>query len=312
MKRLTNLPASVHARLLAHAKATHADFNRTLARYAIERFLYRLSRNEDHRDRFVLKGAMLFITWPGTTYRPTSDLDLLAFGSPDPTTMRSVVAAICTTPVDDDAMAFDPTTIDVESVRVDEEYLGLRVSVRARLGNTRLTVPIDIGFGDHVHPEAKAITFPCLLPGMEVRGILAYPPETVVAEKFEAMVRLGETNGRLKDFNDIWVIANTFTFEMPMLLRAITGTFTRRAATLPSDIPMALTDAFAEVPGKRAMWDAFLDRNPPAVRPPPLPEVLVALRRFIGPVLAATTHREPPDSIWSPQHRNWSDRHRRT
>ena len=102
MKRLTNLPASVHARLLAHAKATHADFNRTLARYAVERFLHRLSRNEDYRDRFVLKGAMLFITWPETTYRPTSDLDLLAFGSPDPTTMRDVIAAICTTPVDDD------------------------------------------------------------------------------------------------------------------------------------------------------------------------------------------------------------------
>ena len=225
--------------------------------------------------------------------------------------MRNIVAAICATPVEDDALVLDPTTIDVEPVRVDEEYQGLRVSVRARLGNARLTVPIDIGFSNHIYPEAKTITFPCLLPGMEVRGILAYPPETVVAEKFEAMVRRGEANGRLKDVNDIWVIANTFAFEMPSLMRAMTGTFARRAATLPPDIPMALTDASAEVPGKRAMWEAFLARNPPAVRPPPLVEVRSGLRYFIGPVLAAAAHRESPDSIWSPRQRGWSTRHSR-
>lgn len=305
MKPLTNLPASVRARLLAHAKSHREDFNRTLARYAIERFLYRLSRDTKRRERFVLKGAMLFVTWSPTTHRPTGDLDLLAHGPADPAAMRDIIAEICGTAVSDDALVFDPRSIEVEAVREDEEYQGLRVSLLARLANARIPVRIDMGFGDAVYPRAKSIAFPCLLADMPAPQILAYPAETVVAEKFEAMVRFGEANGRLKDFSDIWAIANTFEFDMSTLVQSMTGTFRNRAATLPLDIPLALTASFADVPGKRAMWQAFLTRNPPAISPPPLDDVLADLRRFIGPVLIAAAQPAVANATWSSQ-RGWA------
>lgn len=299
MKEIKNLPASVRARLFAGATAKGEVFNRILVRYGIERFLFRLSRYTD-RDRFVLKGAMLFVTWSQAVYRPTGDLDLLAYAPADPEAMKAIVAEICAIAVPDDAIVFDTGSIIVEAMREDEVYQGLRVAVTAKLGNIRIAVRIDMGFGDAVHPAPREITFPCLLPDMGVPRILAYPPETVVAEKFEAMVRFGEANGRLKDFNDIWAIANTFGFEMATLVQALRGTFERRQATLPADIPFALTAAFAALPEKRRMWDAFLARNPPAVSPPPFEDVLGELRRFIGPVLRAAAHPGSAGGTWSP------------
>lgn len=298
MKEIKNLPASVRARLFASATAKGEVFNRTLVRYAIERFLFRLSKHAG-RDRFVLKGAMLFITWSEAVYRPTGDLDLLAHAPADPTAMKAIVADICATPVPDDAIVFDADSITVEAVRREEEYQGLRVSMWAKLENARIRLRIDMGIGDVVHPAPREIGFPCLLPDMGIPRILAYPPETVVAEKFEAMVRFGEANGRLKDFHDIWAITNTFEFEMAVLVQALIGTFRRRDATLPADIPFGLTAAFAEIPQKRVMWGAFLARNPPAVTPPPLDEVLAELRCFIGPVLRSAAHPELAIGTWS-------------
>ena len=164
---------------------------------------------------------------------------------------------------------------------------------------------IDVGFGDTVHPAPKKSTFPCLLPGMGIPEILAYPPETVVAEKFEAMVRFGEADSRLKDFNDIWAISSMFEFDMATLVRAVIGTFKRRETDLPSSIPFALTAAFGEVEGKRRMWDAFLRRSPPAVIPPPLDSLLADLRRFLGPVLDASARPEQARGAWDPM-RGWT------
>ena len=226
MKEIKNLPASIRVRLLANAQAKGDIFDRVLVRYAIERFLFRLSKHAD-RDRFVLKGAMLFVTWSRAVQRPTGDLDLLAYAPADPIVMKAVVANICAIPVPDDAIIFDADSIVVEAVREEEVYQGLRVSLSAKLGNARIRLRIDMGIGDAVHPAPREIDFPCLLPDMGVPRILAYPPETVVAEKFEAMVRFGEANSRLKDFNDIWAIMSTFDFEMATLVQALKGTFQR-------------------------------------------------------------------------------------
>lgn len=305
MKEIKNLPASVRAKLFARSKANNEDFNRTLVRYGVERFLFRLSQHRD-RNRFILKGAMLFITWPEGAHRPTGDLDLLAYGPPEPAAMKMIVAEICAIPEPGDALVFDPDSIVVEAMREDEKYQGVRVVMLAKLENAKIHLQIDIGFGDTVHPEPKMITFPCLLPDMPVPEILAYPPETVVAEKFEAMVRFGEANGRLKDFNDIWAIMKTFDFDMATLVQAVLGTFQRREIALPREIPFALTAAFGELADKRKMWDAFLRRNPPAVPPPAFDDLLADLRRFLGPVLLAAAFPDNARGKWDPA-RGWSD-----
>ena len=301
MKQVKNLPASIRAKLLAHSKARREDFNRTLVRYGTERFLFRLSQHAS-RDRFILKGAMLFLTWPDGVFRPTGDLDLLGYGPPDPPTLQGMIAEICGIPDPDDALVFDLNSISVESVREEDKYQGARVLVCAILQNAKIFLQIDVGFGDAVYPLPRTITFPCLLPNMREPQILAYPAETVIAEKFEAMVRFGAANGRLKDFNDIWAITKTFHFEMAALVRAISGTFMGRETDIPTEIPVALTPAFAELPEKRKMWNAFLQRNPPALPPPSLDEVLADLRRFIGPVLTGSTIPESATGRWDPIH----------
>jgi hypothetical protein len=304
MKQIKNLPASVRAKLLAHAKDRGEDFNRTLVRYGIERFLFRLSQHVS-RDRFILKGAMLFITWPEGAHRPTGDLDMLAHGSPDPAAMRLIIAEICAVQEPSDALLFDSDSIVIEAMREDETYQGVRVAMLAKLENVKIQLQIDVGFGDTVHPEPKRITFPCLLPNMPVPEILAYPPETVIAEKFEAMVRFGEADSRLKDFNDIWAIMKTFEFDMSTLVQAITGTFNRRETVIPNEIPFALTAEFAALAEKQKMWSAFLRRNPPAMLPPEFDALLADLRRFLGPVLTAAAVPDNARGKWDPI-RGWS------
>ena len=204
-----------------------------------------------------------------------------------------------------DGLSFDADSIEVEVMREQDSYKGLRVTMLARLDKAKIHLQIDVGFGDAVHPAPKRSIFPCLLPDMDTPEILAYPPETVIAEKFEAMVRFGEADSRLKDFNDIWAISEMFEFDMATLIRAVIGTFTRRGTDLPRSMPFALTAAFGELEGKRRMWDAFLRRSRPALTPPALDSLLADLRRFLGPVLEATARPEDARGAWRPM-RGWT------
>jgi hypothetical protein len=299
MKEIRNIPASVRARLFAWSKERGENFDRTLVRYGVERFLYRLSQHAQ-RDRFILKGAMLFITWPEGIHRPTGDLDLLGHGPPDPDTMKALINEICAIADEQDGLSFDAGSTVIEQIREEDKYQGVRVVTRAKLENAVIRLQIDIGFGDRVFPAPRRISFPCLLPEMAVPDILAYPAETVIAEKFEAMVKLGEADSRLKDFSDIWAISRTFSFEMPALAQAMLGTLNQRGTPVPADIPFALTEGFAALPDKQKGWDGFLKRNPPAMDPPPLTELLADLRVFLGPVIRALALPEGAKGSWAP------------
>ena len=114
--------------------------------------------------------------------------------------------------------------------------------------------------------------------------IRTYPVYTVVAEKFEAMVKLGIANTRMKDFHDIWFVARRFEFDGPTLRKAIDATFARRQTNLPP-LPEALTDAFADDPSKQVQWAAFLRRNGLTGLPERFSEVVDVLRTFFEPVL---------------------------
>jgi len=294
-----NVAISIRQKLLNLAKKQGADFQRTLVRYAIERLLYRLSQHPA-RDHFILKGAMLFITWPERTFRPTGDLDLLAFGPPDPDSMRRLFLDICGNDGDNDGIIFDPASIVVEVVREDQEYQGVRIVGNALLDRTVIRMQVDVGFGDTTHPAPQRISFPCLLPDMRRPEVLAYPPETVIAEKFEAMVRYGEATSRLKDFYDIWTISKTFPFEKAELAQAIQGTLQQRGTDLASGMPFALTSEFTNLPEKRRMWEGFLRRNSVAVMPPPLEELVSEIRQFLGPVLDSLELPEGAVGLWDP------------
>jgi hypothetical protein len=295
-----NVAASIRDRLRNHARATGQDFQRVLTRYGIERFLYRLAKSRI-RERFVLKGAMLLATWADTPFRATGDLDLLGFGDPGVETARSAFAHLCGLQTDvDDGLVFVQETIMVERTREDEEYKGLHVRLDARLDTTVIAILIDIGFGDVIHPAAIEVDYPRLLTDLPAANIRAYPAATVIAEKFDTMVRFGDFASRLKDHFDIWAISRTFDFDTAALAAAIGLTLANRERELPEEWPASLTDEFAVDPATARQWGAFLRRTAPALTPPPFPELVIELRTFLDPVLDRVRDSAVPNRLWSP------------
>lgn len=293
-----HIDVSVRQRLLNLSRERKEDFNLILTRYAVERFLYRLSCSE-YAEKFVLKGAMLMAIWMGHSHRPTRDLDLLGFGDSSEEALRGIFENICLVEVERDGLAFDPSSIAIEEIRGDQEYSGLRVKLIANLGSARIRVQIDVGFGDIVTPKAKQVDFPVLLdyPAPRIR---AYPQETMIAEKLQAMVALGIANSRMKDYYDIYVLSKTFSFDGHDLVEAITATFERRDTPIPGDIPFAFSDEFALNRDKVSQWRGFINRSGLGGLDVDLAQIVGALRDFLlGPLQAAVSGR--------PFKQNWND-----
>jgi len=215
----TNVAASARKRLLNLSKEKGEDFTLTLVRYAAERFLYRLSRSW-HAKHFVLKGALLLATRVNRPYRPTRDIDFLAYGDASKDGLARAIADIAQTEVEDDGLVYDLDSLEVEEIRENQDYGGLRVSMNVMLERARIPLQIDVGYGDAVVPATIELDYPTLLGGSTPR-VRAYPIETVVAEKIEAIVKLGMANSRMKDYYDLWLIAGTFTFKGSVLTRAL-------------------------------------------------------------------------------------------
>lgn len=275
-KEIANLPASIRARLLALSKATSQTFDLLLTRFALERLLYRLSKSR-YADRFVLKGAMLLATWFNDPTRPTRDIDLLGFGDPDSDEILQAFREIMQVEVED-GIIFEPESLSVDRIREDDRYGGVRMRARATLAGARIVVVIDIGFGDAIEPGLEQLIYPTLLdfPAPQLR---AYAQETVIAEKFHAVVDLGRANSRMKDFYDIWLLAKSFRFEDDRLARAIAATFARRLTPIPEELPDALIVEFATDPAKVRQWEAFKENL--ALDPGALATVVGELAEFL-------------------------------
>jgi predicted nucleotidyltransferase component of viral defense system len=255
-KLVRNIGASVRDRLFNLARERKHPLDLLLTRYALERLLYRLSTTE-HRDRFVLKGAMLLTTWFETPFRPTRDLDLLGYGDPDPDALVAVFREVCAMDLDD-GVVFDVTALSVDRIRKELEYGGLRLKTNATVGGARVRIAIDIGFGDAVEPQTADVELPALLD-LPAPRLRTYPREAVIAEKFQAMVALGRANSRMKDIYDIWLLARAYRFEGDALARAIAATFARRKTAIPDEAPDGLTSGFANDPAKMRQWRSFID-----------------------------------------------------
>jgi predicted nucleotidyltransferase component of viral defense system len=277
-KKLRDVGASVRARLLTLARQKGQAFDLLLTRYTNERLLHRLSLSP-HRNRFVLKGAMLMTTWFDDPHRPTRDVDFLGYGDPAPDAMLATFREICAIDVDD-GIAFDVDALRVELIREELDYGGLRLRTTGQLAGARITVIIDIGFGDAIEPGIEEINLPVLLDLPEPR-LRVYARETVIAEKFQAMVMLGLANSRMKDFYDVWILSRSYDFDEDRLSRAIAATFERRGTAIPFDEPEALTQIFATDAGKQRQWAAFV--RDLAIEIPPLDAVVTDLAGFLMP-----------------------------
>jgi predicted nucleotidyltransferase component of viral defense system len=284
MPRPVNIAASVRSRLLNLSRQRNEPFQLLLTRFVLERLLYRLSQTA-HRDRFVLKGAMLMATWFAEPFRPTRDLDLLGFGDPEPEAMLAVFREVCGVAADD-GVVFDGAALTVESIRDDMEYGGLRMKTNATLDGARIRVLVDVGFGDAAEAEEKELPVLLDLPAPRIR---AYRPETVIAEKFQAMVLLGRANSRMKDFYDIWLLSRNREVEPDRLARAIRATFDRRGTAIPAARPDALTPAFAADAQKQQQWAAFVANL--VLKPGSLAEVIEEIAAYLMPYAEAARAR---------------------
>lgn len=249
-----NIAASVKARLLTMARQQGRTFDLLLLRFTLERLLFRLSRSR-YRDDYVLKGGMLVTHWLEHDNRETRDIDFLGFGADDEQAITAAFADIMKIDAGD-GIVFDVDALRASPIREETEYGGIRLKTSAYLERSRVPVTLDIGFGDALADARQTIEFPSLL-GMEQPHIRSYPPETVMAEKFQAIVVLGLANGRMKDFYDLWAVPKSLPISADALDAAIAATFARRQTPIPSERPVGLSAAMAEDRAAQQRWAAY-------------------------------------------------------
>jgi len=260
MKRdIKNIEASVKALLQNKARETNRPFAEVLQYYGMERFLYRFSRSK-YTDRFVLKGALLFTVWQIPERRTTLDIDFLARYDNRVASIEAVMREVCNVSVDPDGLVFDSKNVQGRKIKEDADYEGVRVKFLGFLERSRIPMQIDVGFGDIVYPKTKVIDYPVILdfPMPHLKG---YPPESVISEKFEAMVKLGLLNSRMKDFYDIWLMMRQFNFSGSNLAEALRRTFEHRKTDLPKECPLFAEEIYDEKSDRQTLWKAFLKKG---------------------------------------------------
>ena len=289
--------ASIKGQLDQLARRREENIQITHIRYAVERFLHRLSKSS-HQSRFVLKGAMLFTVWGENRHRPTRDLDLLGRGENSEQILRETLNEILRAEVEPDGLDFVSGPFRVEALHEGQDYEGLRVSIVAKLDRTRIPLQLDIAFGQAVEPDAEAAEYPGLLelPGPRV---LMYPKEVVIAEKFQALVVLGMGNNRLKDFYDLAFLSDTFNFSASRMAQALRATFARRGTKLPEETPLALTASYFEDPTRRQDWRAFLNRAGLQEKDFTLEAACSKIERFVMPAVRWAQAGDAEEVSWT-------------
>jgi predicted nucleotidyltransferase component of viral defense system len=294
-KEIKDYSASVHDRLLNHAKKIKRPFDEILQYYAVERFLYRFSRSK-HKDKAILKGAMMFIVWDAPYSRATRDIDMLGLLDNDIDNFVRMAQDTCKTDVEPDGMMYDADSVKGEQIIEDGNYKGVRVRFLGYLGRARASMQIDFGFGDVVFPKPQTIDYPTILamPAPQLKG---YSRETVIAEKFHVMVDRGLLNSRMKDFYDIWLLSNHFDFTHKELKEAIKKTFSTRKTRIIPD-PVALTDAFVSNEQKNVQWKAFVRKQKLGYAPENIRDVIKVLREFLLPIISNMEENQRNEFSW--------------
>jgi len=286
---------SIRQRLQQIARTSGRPFQEIFQYFVMERFLYRVSRSR-YADKFVLKGALMFTAWKAAEFRPTRDIDFLGKTGNDRDEIAAAFREICENETEPDGLRFDAASLEANVIKEDADYEGVRVTFVAYLEKARFAMQIDVGFGDVTIPDPLMTEYPTLLelPAPRLKG---YSRETVVAEKFEAMTKLGMLNSRMKDFFDLWSLSRQFDFDGATLARAIEATFRHRGTEVIA-VPTALTQEFAADATKQTQWTAFVRKTRLAEAPGDLAAVIEALARFLSPVAEAVATGAPLTKRW--------------
>jgi hypothetical protein len=284
-KHIVNIEASVRAQLQNKAKQTNRPFAEILQYYSMERFLYRFSKSSYARH-FILKGALIFTALNIPQRRPTLDIDFLARFDNQIESIEKVIKDICKVTVLSDGLFFDPLTIRGQKIKEDADYEGVRVKFTGFLEQARIPMQIDIAFGDIIYPRPKTFEYPVILdlPKPHLKG---YSLESVISEKFEAMVKLGLLNSRMKDFYDIWIMMRQFDFDGTNLTEALRRTFKHRKTELPYKHPLFADEIYDGKSDRQILWRAFLKKADIKQAPDRLSDTAFAIEKFLIDPLSA-------------------------
>jgi len=306
--KIANLSASVNQRLLNLRDSRREDFQIILNRFGLERFLYRISKSS-FADLFVLKGAFSFELWGRQFYRPTRDIDFLAFFEPSPEKIRRVFMEICRQQVEPDGLIFASDSVSVRPIRGQNDFGGFRVRLTGYLEQIRIGLQFDVSFGKQIEPKPERIKFPTILT-FPAPFIFLYPKDLTVADKFHSMCKLGMLNSRIKDYYDLHQISRFCSFNGIDLEKGIKTIFDQEGSAIPSGIPDALSDIFGQMPEKRTLWRQFLSRIGRNAFPHDLRQVIEIIREFILPVARSVAEKKriysdwPAGGPWRPQEKN--------
>lgn len=287
--------ASVRQRLLNQSREQGRPFQELLQYFAMERFLYRLSKSPSS-SRFVLKGALLLTAWRAPQSRPTIDIDLAGTTSNELDHIADLIGEVCQVVAEPDGVEFNRASIEASRIKEDADYEGVRVRFHATLAKARIPMQIDIGFGDVIVPGPTEVEYPTLLdfPAPLLR---AYPKEAVIAEKLEALTKLGLLNSRMKDYYDLALLSRMYVFEGENLIEAIVATFARRGTSIEAE-PVGLTVAFYADPARAIQWRAFVRRSRFTQELGDLEKLVAEVRRFAFPILKAAIGQRPFRVRW--------------
>lgn len=296
-ENVKNVEASIRVRLQNKAKETNRPFSEILQYYGMERFLYRFSCSK-YADKFVLKGALMFTVWQIPERRTTLDIDFLARLDNQVSTIEKVIKDVCNVSVVPDGLVFDPGTVSGQKIKENADYEGVRVKFRGFLERSRISMQIDVGFGDIIYPNPKIIEYPAILdlPKPHLKG---YTIESVVSEKFEAMVKLGLLNSRMKDFYDIWIMIHQFDFNGSEIIEALKKTFKHRKTILPERKPLFAEEIYDEKSDRQTLWQAFLKKGDIKHAPDKLHTIAIEIEEFLVEPIDASMSNKEFKKTWS-------------
>lgn len=302
-KPVTNIPASILARLKNQSEILGRPFAEILQYYAMERFLHRLSRTK-YAAKFILKGGLLFYVWNVPLRRPTRDIDFRGYVTSDSERLLHIFSEVAGVSAPEDGLVFNLDSILIEETQIDADYQGIRVKLTALLERSRMLVQIDIGFSDELASKAESVEYPNILSDFEQVHMKGYPKEAVIAEKLHAMIRHGDLNSRMKDYYGVWLLTQTFEFEGQALRKAIETTFKNRDTDLPNERPESLSMGFASANNTR--WNNFLEKmNVETTESADFANVIERVWEFIEHPLQASHDQKPSPRKWTPQ-KGWN------
>lgn len=297
-KPVKNMGVSIKQRLKNKSRELNIPFDQVLQRYGIERFLLRLSESE-YRDKFILKGGQMLLVWSDEHMRPTMDIDFMGVTKNSLENLKHIILDLCRKNHPNvDGLSFDIDSVDAVLIKEDAEYEGVRVTFEGVLDTAKIHMQVDTGFNDAITPEPEIMHYPSIL-GQKEPVLRVYHRETLIAEKYEAMVKLGEFNSRMKDFFDIWLLSTRFSFKEKAVGAALCATFKRRETSL-NQLPSILNSDFEHMNNKQTQWSAFIRKNNLTEAPQKFSEVAASVSVFIGPVLNSLLNNNTKNKLWSP------------